>query len=111
MISMKPIKKYILIVVSLALCVLSCSKSNSYQTATVYLHEKSDCGYFLKVGNVYYAPVNLPDKYQNWSGVPEENTLKIKYDLLDDSLICSYYTDTTRISRMRKIKITKIKNN
>ena len=107
---MKQIKKHILTFISLALCVLSCSKSNSYQTATVYLHEKSDCDYFLKIGDTYYAPTNLPDKYKNWSGIPEENTLSVKFDLLDDSLHCSYTTDAIHESHMRKIKITKEKN-
>ena len=49
----------------------------------------SNCGYWLKIMGVNYAPINLPDQYKQSSGVAgNSNVIYISYTLLGDSLHC-----------------------
>ena len=80
-----------------------------YTKATVYTYEDSNCGYFLKIENVSFAPISLPSKYQHYSGVPEENVIYIQYKQLTDTLKCYNKVGTKQTDIMLpKIDITKI---
>jgi hypothetical protein len=92
----------------------SCCKKNitpqPYILATVILGEETNCFYNLQINGTLYTPINLPLKYQKWSGVPEENTLLITYKLLKESdlAVCKSFINGQRLA-YRKLEILQIK--
>ena len=103
--------KYLTLILLLALtCMLdSCAKDKQeYIEARADLGEGDNtCGYLLGISGSLYAPINLPLKYQQSTGVVGYNNIFIKYILLNDSLHCFDNISMTKKS-FRYIQITEI---
>ena len=104
--------KYLIVILIVALtCILnSCDKDKQeYIEAQGGLGEESNstCGYLLSISGTTYAPINLPLKYQQSSGVAGYNHIFIKYNILNDSLHCFDSISMTKKS-FRYIQITEV---
>jgi hypothetical protein len=103
-------KTYIISILGLILISGCCKPSKEiFSEAWVKIGEEDLCGFRVGVDGGYYAPINLPIKYQQVSSSPEGFPIFIQYRLLDvsDSLRCQDNLTGNWIA-FRKMVITKI---